>query len=237
MKKIETERLLLRKVKLEDAQAIFDNWASDEETSRYVMWDKHVSLKETKNYVGKIVSNYKYDFYFDWLVCLKEDDEPIGEISVVNFSLKQRICEIGYCYGKKYWNKGYASEALKAVIDYMFSETNIDKVYSRHLSNNEASGKVMKKAGMKYDGELENHAVDKLTGQRVSIKYYSIEKEKNYKTLCPVCGSYWFNENHEICPICKWECDPVQNKDENYEGGANKLSLAKARKEYHEKEL
>ena len=52
------------------------------------------------------------------------------------------------------------------------------------------------------------------------------------QTMCPVCGKYSFTENYEICPVCKWENDPVQRKDPCFTGGANKMSLNSAREKY-----
>lgn len=57
------------------------------------------------------------------------------------------------------------------------------------------------------------------------------------KRKCPVCKKHYFSEDnsYEICPICGWEDDPIQRKDKNFKGGANKLSLKEARKEYEKK--
>lgn len=66
------------------------------------------------------------------------------------------------------------------------------------------------------------------------MSYKAFEKNKKYK--CPCCGFYTFEErpngNYDICPVCFWEDDPIQLKDQLYAGGANKISLVQARENY-----
>ena len=81
--------------------------------------------------------------------------------------------ELGYCYGSKYWNKGYATEALQIVIKYLRETAKVEKISACHLSINPASGKVMKKGGMIYDATLKEYRIDKNTNKRVDLVYYS----------------------------------------------------------------
>ena len=81
--------------------------------------------------------------------------------------------ELGYCYGSKYWNKGYATEALQIVIKYLRETAKVEKITACHFSLNHASGKVMKKAGMIYDATLKEYRIDKNTNKRVDLVYYS----------------------------------------------------------------
>lgn len=62
--------------------------------------------------------------------------------------------QIGYCIGRAYWHKGVTSEALKAVIDFLFDSVDVNRIEARHDSKNPNSGKVMQKCGMKYEGTL-----------------------------------------------------------------------------------
>ena len=99
----------------------------------------------------------------------------MGDISIVGRDTKYNTCELGYCLGSKFWNQGYASEALKGVIEYLLNEENIRLVECKHVSNNPASGRVMQKAGMHYDGTLPQRRIDK-DGNIVDLVYYSITK-------------------------------------------------------------
>ncbi len=84
-------------------------------------------------------------------------------------------CEIGYIISKKEWNKGIMTEALKAVIKYLFDKVNFNRIQLRHMVDNPASGKVMLKCGMKYEGVLRQYGL-KNTGERCDTTIYSILK-------------------------------------------------------------
>lgn len=172
---IETERLILRRIREEDADMIYQNWTSDPLVTKYLTWDIHKNLEVTRSYAKYKADRYVNDFCFDWLIVLKAINEPIGEIEAVKVQVENRLVEMGYCLSSKYWNQGYASEALKAFIDYMFNQVGVDKVIACHIDVNPASGRAMQKAGMKYDATLKNYRVDKNTNKRVDLLYYSID--------------------------------------------------------------
>jgi len=170
---LETERLILRKFELSDAELVYKNWTSDPLVTKHLSWDVHKSLDDTIKYVNYICELYNKEYCFDWIVVLKETNEPIGEISSVKTSKKHSLIELGYCYGSKYWNKGYATEVLQIVIKYLRETAKVEKITACHLSINPASGKVMKKAGMIYDATLKEYRIDKNTNKRVDLVYYS----------------------------------------------------------------
>ncbi|HBD65380.1 MAG TPA: N-acetyltransferase [Clostridiales bacterium] len=134
----------------------------------------HENADITKAYVESKMESYKKEFFFDWVVVLKENNDPIGEISCVKFSEGHRLCEIGYCYGSKFWKQGYGTEALKAVIGYMLNNVQVDIVIACHIESNATSGNIMKKAGMKFDAVLSNYFVNKETEKREGQVFYSI---------------------------------------------------------------
>lgn len=175
-KVLETERLILRKFKIEDASGVFNNWATDPETNKYLSWNLHKDVNETKEIIEKWISEYANGSY-NWIVELKDTKEVIGSIGEQGKNLKHKTISLGYCYGSKYWNKGYASEALKRVIEYLLSEQDFYLVEANHRSSNPASGRVMQKAGMKYDGTLRERRIDP-DGTRSNMIYYSITKDE-----------------------------------------------------------
>ncbi|MDU5108465.1 GNAT family N-acetyltransferase [Clostridium sp.] len=154
-KTIETERLILRRFKMEDAEAMYKNWASDEEVTRFLTWPPHSSIELTKDILQDWINDYKNEDSYNWAITIKENgDEPIGSIGAVDISERVNMVHIGYCISKKWWNKGITSEALKALIKYFFEEVGVNRVESRHDPNNPNSGKVMMKCGMKYEGTM-----------------------------------------------------------------------------------
>lgn len=153
-KQIETDRLILRRFLREDAEAMYRNWASDPEVTKYLTWPAHESLEVSQWVVDDWISHYTESDYYQWAIVPKEAGEPIGSIAVVGHDDRMAKVEIGYCIGKNWWHRGYMSEALKAVIGFFFDEVGMNRVESRHDPRNPNSGAVMRKCGMKYEGTL-----------------------------------------------------------------------------------
>ena len=180
-KKLETNNLILRKITAYDAVQAYNNWCSSEEVSKYVLWKKHKNVEVTKNLYELWEKEYEDPSTYRWIVELKETNEVIGTIDVVSKKLiEYDVCEIGYCYGEKFWGKGYATEALKAVIKFLFEECEAETIFADHMSYNPGSGKVMQKAGMTFEGILRSRMIDKL-GRRNDLISYSITKEEYNK--------------------------------------------------------
>lgn len=151
-KTIETQRLILRKAAAEDAQAMFQNWASDPEVTRFLTWPTYTSLDSAHFILNFWCAEYEKPNFYQWMIVLKELGQPIGSISVVRQREDIGEAEIGYCIGRNWWHMGIVTEALSAVIAYLFEEVGMNRVAARHDSNNPNSGGVMKKCGMRYEG-------------------------------------------------------------------------------------
>lgn len=153
-KEIETPRLCLRRFTLDDAQAMYANWASDEEVARYLTWPAHSSVEDSKMVLADWVASYRKDNFYQWAIVLQELGQPIGSISVVSLDDRVRKAHIGYCIGRRWWHMGIMTEALKAVMDYLFEEVGMQRIESRHDTRNPHSGAVMRKCGMRFEGTL-----------------------------------------------------------------------------------
>ena len=149
---METPRLILRRAVREDAEAMFRNWASDPEVTKYLTWPVHDSIAVSETVIESWLREYEKESYYQWMILLKELGEPIGSISVVRQNASVAEAEIGYCIGRPWWHKGIVSEALAAVIEYLFTEVGMNRVAARHDPNNPHSGGVMRKCGMRYEG-------------------------------------------------------------------------------------
>lgn len=153
--RLETDRLILRRYIKEDAAAMYRNWASDEEVTRYLMWPPHKNEKISRAIMKKWIRQYRNRDYYHWAIVQKENgEEPIGDIAVVDMKEEVSMVHIGYCIGKAYWRKGIMPEALKAVMDFMFDIVEVNRIECRHDPRNPASGRVMQKCGMKYEGTM-----------------------------------------------------------------------------------
>lgn len=175
--KLETDRLFLRKGKLQDAQQIYENYGKDPLVSKYVVWNIHKSVDDAIELMKKWEDSYEKNNSYKWLVELKESNLVIGSITAVKVDDVNKTVAIGYCFGSKWWNKGYATECLKRVIKFFFEDIGVETIYANHLSSNMASGKVMLKSGMLYEGTLRNRMIDKNTNKSTNLETYSIIKE------------------------------------------------------------
>ena len=153
--RLETDRLLLRRFVMDDAEAMFSNWASDPEVTQYLTWPAHASVNVSKSVLEGWVSAYARADCYQWAIVLKEKDRgPIGSISAVELNDDLSIVQIGYCLGRAWWHRGIMSEALQAVMDFFFDQVGANRIECLHDPRNPRSGMVMKRCGMKYEGTL-----------------------------------------------------------------------------------
>lgn len=155
---LETERLILRRLKMEDAQNVFDNWASDKDVAKFMRWDAHTDIEVTREWMKVCEEQIHDKNHYDWGIVLKECNQPIGSIGAfVNKDEPDRY-EVGYALGKKYWGHGYATEALKCVMDFLVNNIGIRHFICSHAKDNPASGAVMRHLGFVYikDGTYQN---------------------------------------------------------------------------------
>lgn len=153
---IATERLILRRLEISDAEMMFHNWTSDSNVTRYLRWNAHTEIETTKNMILRWIENYQNDSTYYWGVYLK-DGEMIGSIGVTILSEDDLTGELGYKMGSRWWNQGYSTEAARAVIDYMFANTDIERISAFCSVENLGSKKVMEKVGMQYEGLLRRY--------------------------------------------------------------------------------
>ena len=180
-KKLETERLILRRLKAKDSKEAFDNWCSNPNVARFTLWDAHKDVSVTERLYSMWEKEYEFNDTFRWIVELKDTHELIGTIDVASKTfIKFGSVELGYCYGEKFWHKGYATEALKRVIKFLFDEVEFDVLYADYMEKNPNSGKVMEKSGMTYEGVQRGRVIDH-DGIRNNIHSYSITKEEYLK--------------------------------------------------------
>ena len=149
---LKTPRLVLRQFQIADAETMYRNWASDPEVTKFMTWPTHSSADISRMVLESWVQDYTRPDFYQWAIEL--DGEPIGSISVVHVSKNTETVEIGYCIGKSWWHQGITSEALGAVIGFLFDVVGVNRIQARHDVNNPNSGGVMRKCGMVYEGTM-----------------------------------------------------------------------------------
>ena len=167
-KRIETGRLILRPFVSDDAEAMYRNWASDPEVTKFLSWPAYKSVDTAHQILAVWTKQYHDNAFYQWAIELKEIGQPIGSISVVNQDDRVDMAEIGFCIGKNWWGQGVMTEALKAVMTFLFEEVGVQRIEAGHDPDNPASGAVQHKCGMKYEGTL-RHA------------------DKNNQGICDAC--------------------------------------------------
>lgn len=149
---IETPRLLLRRAEISDAEPMYRNWASNPEVTKFLTWPPHGSLDVTKQVLSSWIEECASPENYNWMIVLKSLGEPIGNITARQVDDKIGSTEIGYCIGERWWHRGIMSEALEAVLGFLFEEVGFNRIESRHDPHNPHSGDVMRKCGMTYEG-------------------------------------------------------------------------------------
>ncbi len=168
---LESEDLLLRKPARKDAEDIF-RYASDPEVARYVLWDPHRSISETRAFISFLRSRIRAGSPSSWVVTLKETGTVIGTIGFIWCSSENRSAELGYSFSREHWNHGYATQALKTVIDASFRSMPLNRLEAQYDVRNPASGRVMEKSGLRQEGILRSRLVNK--GEYVDVAICAI---------------------------------------------------------------
>jgi len=171
---IRTARLYLRRYELEDINDIYKNYAIDERVTKFLSWPPYENIKSLERFVASQISSYSENVY-NWVIEYRQ--QVIGSISVIQADEKNESCELGYCIGYEFWNMGITSEALSAVLRYLFLEIGYHRIYAKHDVENPASGKVMQKCNMIYEGKLREHYL-RPDGTFSDSLVYSILKEE-----------------------------------------------------------
>lgn len=192
---LQTSRLTLRRLLPQDADMMYQNWASDPEVTRYLRWEPHKNAAETRELLTAWASLYPNPDYYQWAMVEKATGQVFGSISLYNsllgepqqktewpgLDLTDGIWEPGYCIGRKWWNKGYTTEALQAVVDFWFAKADGSFLTCCHAAANPASGRVMEKAGFVYHHDAVYHKFD---GTPVPCRSYLLTRERcNRKDL------------------------------------------------------
>lgn len=151
---IETSRLILRELVLEDSQGMFE-LDSDEETQKFLGKDVASNIEESIGYIKMVQSQYEANGIGRWAMILKETGEFIGwngikiEHDVNGF---ESFYDFGARIISRHFRHGYTHEASVAVLDHAFKVLNIDKIHAYIEADNTASIKLVEKLGFKYDG-------------------------------------------------------------------------------------
>lgn len=179
IKTLESDRLILRKITLGDAQELFD-YAKNPDITKYVFWDAHKTIKESKEFIQQTLKEYKKYNRLMWAVELKEQKGIIGTCGFMLYYPTSKTLEVGYAFNPKFGHHGYAREALNTIIDYSFTNMDIVRIEGICVVENLASAKVMESCHMQFEGIMHDSFVKH--DQPYNCKMFAITK-RNWEKL------------------------------------------------------
>ena len=171
---LETERLILRKMVLNDAEAVFA-YASNSEVSRYTLWETHRSIEDSRAFLEFATQKYENGGEPDWGIVYRGNGCLVGACGLVNWEAEHARAEVGFVLSREYWGRGLMSEAVRAILRFGFERMNLNRIEARCIAENAASARVMEKAGMVYEGTLRQR--EYIKGAYRDIKLYAILKK------------------------------------------------------------
>ena len=178
---LKTERLKLRPFTLDDAPRV-QKLAGDKEIARTTLNIPHPYKDgDAEEWIKTHEPLFEKGKLANCAIVLADTNELIGAIGLIIAKDFDRA-EMGYWIGKPYWEKGYCTEAGQALLKYGFEELKLNRIFAHYMTNNPASGKVMRKIGMSYEGCSRQHF--KKWGEYMDMKMYGMLKSE-YKAEIP----------------------------------------------------
>jgi ribosomal-protein-alanine N-acetyltransferase len=148
-----TDRLIIRRLKTMDAESIFNAYASNVESVKYISWKVHETLIDTKAFLEVTIPKFDSGKDYAYGIELKDSKEFIGSIGMVNEGGKAFI---GYIIGAKYEGKGYCTEAAKCILNHLSKQPDIFRIWACCAVENIGSVKVLEKAGMVQEATIKD---------------------------------------------------------------------------------
>ena len=172
---LKTERLILRPFEISDAARVqlLAGIREIADTTLNIPHPYEDGMAE--QWIGTHKPGFEKGEQATFAVVLRESDQLIGAIGLM-FNKRFNRAELGYWIAKDHWNQGYGTEASRRVLEYGFMERKLNKIFATHLRRNPASGRIMKKIGMKKEGELHEHAIR--WGKYEDLIMYGITKKE-----------------------------------------------------------
>jgi [ribosomal protein S5]-alanine N-acetyltransferase len=149
--KLFTTRLVLRKPELDDAAAIFEAYARDVEVTRFLTWRPEQTPEGPRKFVESALAAWKEGNRFTWTILMKGTSQLMG---MIDARITECHANLGYVLARRYWSKGYMTEAVGAVSEWALAQPEIFRVWAVCDIRNAASARVLEKAGMQREGIL-----------------------------------------------------------------------------------
>lgn len=160
---LETDRLVLRQLKLDEAE-MYVEITSDNEIYKYMGYEGkggYKTIAEAEQFINNMQSRFSPNKNaFVWSIALKENNQPIGYMECSNF-VRGTMADVAYWLSQVYWNQGIMTEALKAVVGFGFENVGFHRIQAKVAVENIGSIKALKKAGFTEEGILRRYELGK----------------------------------------------------------------------------
>jgi ribosomal-protein-alanine N-acetyltransferase len=177
--RIETDRLILRKFESIDAEDMIKNWISHPVVQNNYGEPIYTTTEEVSKVLENWISAYSNLEFYRWAIILKETNINIGQVAFYKVDSNNQNLDVEYCIGESYWGKGYATEALKAIMKYGFEKMHYNRIQAFHRRQNPSSGQVLIKSGMQYEGTLRQYLLHNDSFDDC-IMYAALKEEYSY---------------------------------------------------------
>ncbi len=170
---LETGRLRMRRMNGEDADMVFQNWASDGRVAKFMRWSVHESVEVTRAWLQEEERQADSDLAYNWGLEYKQTGELVGSAGLV-WNGEKGLYELGYNVMYSYWNQGIATEASRKIVEFAFNTLQLRKLYCCHAVENVASQRVIEKLGFQFSGYSQYSSRD---GTKTFLsKEYTLER-------------------------------------------------------------
>lgn len=169
--RLESERLILRKLSLKDADDMFE-YTKDSEVTKFLSWDAHTSINQTTDFIKNTIKEYDGIRSYPYAIEIKGERKFIGIVRAYDIDSHNKRCEISYILNPAFQGNGYMVEAINLFANHCFNQIGFLRIQAKCMIANNNSEKLMQRLGMEYEGILRNYWVYKGTVQ--DAKLYAI---------------------------------------------------------------
>lgn len=166
---LETERLLLREIRMLDKRAIFE-YASDPETTEYMIFPTHTSVAEAERFIESCGSDFLNTKRVEFAIELKSTKKMIGAFGLHHFSSNHHSVEFGYILNRAHWGNGYVTEVVNRMLRFAFDEMQMHRVQAVCDLKNDASARVLERCGFTHEATFRDHEFRR--GRFISLNIY-----------------------------------------------------------------
>jgi [ribosomal protein S5]-alanine N-acetyltransferase len=172
---LNTDRFILRKIELTDAQEMFDYFSKDEVTKYYDL-DSFTEISQASELINRFATRFEQNKGIRWGIAEKDSNKLIGSCGYHNWEKEHFKAEIGFEITPAYWRKGVMSEVILPILQYGFEQMELNRIEAFYDPENTASKKTLEKAGFIFEGVLRKAAFEK--GRFCDAAVCSILKEE-----------------------------------------------------------